>query len=618
MALDVRQKVLSALLTVAQDADPTTGRVKGDDVNALAAAVGAIDVEGDPTSAAAAKQIGDRIQFDSKIDDFDVPVLQSAAKALQAALGGGSAMGPLDRALTKAAVPTVNVTPGKLGLDVDLRNVGDASQTSFPAVSRLTLKGKLPETALLAVHPDRIKVKDVQVGGQSVPFKVEQGRLSFKPGTQKDVTVSYDLTPQFITKDEDWQAATGLIVDRRDPKNVQIASLLWPYNTDQLFPSNPDPAVGLTAKVNVQSPTGFVTNATHEDKLVPSYDVAIRSSNNMKEIEGPTTASGTKLNFWVYKDHALRPDADFKASLENTAKHVAEIERILKTKYPDKEINFQETTGGLGGMEHQGMPFIYDGAIADTSKIGNGLFLDPSHETDHAYFGNGVRIKDWPNFSLSEGFVEYLTYRGEKAAKGNAEFKNELELSKDGLSRYLIRSPANLVTPKGGDINEYFTNSPYELGSWCLRMIECKLGTDTFDNLLAEFYHAHDRKAASLSDWAGFLTKKTGQDFNAFYQAWGTIKGVPNYELAFTPSGNSVDLAFRGLNVKLPAGTTVPVKLEGANGESKTLSVTPDNGDFTDGAHHATLDAGFPVTKVTMDPDETVLANFTTGTPIAQ
>ena len=592
--------------------------MKGDDVTALASAVGAVDAQNDPIAAAAAKQIADLIQFDSKIDDFEAPVIRNAAKTLQAMIESGGDLATIDRAVTKAAVPTVNVTPGKLGLDVDLRNVGDASQTAFPSVSRLTLKGKIPETALLAVNPDRIKIKDVQVSGKSVPFSVTQGRLSFQPGAQKDVTIAYDLTPQFITTDDDWQAATGLIVDRRDPKNIQIASLLWPYNTDQLFPSNPDPAAGLTAKVNVQAPTGFVTNATHADKLVPSYDVAIRSSNNMKEIEGPTTPSGTKLNFWVYKDHGLRPDADFKASLDSTAKHITEIERILKAKYPDKVINFQETTGGLGGMEHQGMPAIYDGAITDTSKLGNALLDDPAHEADHAYFGNGVRIKDWPNFTLSEGFVEYLTYRGQKAAQGDAYFKNDLELSKDRLSRSLARSPATLVTPKGGDINEYFTSIPYELGSWCLRMIECKLGTDTFDNLLAEFYHAHDRKAASLSDWAGFLTKKTGTDFNAFYQAWGTLNGVPNYELAFASSGNSVDLAFRGLNVKLPAGTTVPVKLEGANGESKTLAVTPDNGDFTDGAHHAILDAGFPVTKVTMDPDETVLANFTTGTPIAQ
>src|SRR5262249_24339860 len=146
-----------------------------------------------------------------------------------------------------------------------------------------------------------------------------------------------------------------------------------------------------------------------------------------------------------------RPDAHRRRVREGAPEDrggLMEVERILGVKFPEQKIEFQQTPGGGGGMEHQGLPFVYDGAVADRSRSSNGLFFDPMHEAIHTFFGYGVRIGGWADFTVSEGFVEYLTYRADKKSMGTPEFKRELDQSKVQLSLALDRTPAPLVTPK--------------------------------------------------------------------------------------------------------------------------------------------------------------------------
>src|SRR6185503_12144010 len=56
--------------------------------------------------------------------------------------------------------------------------------------------------------------------------------------------------------------------------------------------------------------------------------------------------------------------------------------------------------GAYGGMEHH--PFFH---------VAKDAFADPvvhAHEAAHGWFGDGVRIRCWEDFVLSEGTVSYL------------------------------------------------------------------------------------------------------------------------------------------------------------------------------------------------------------------
>ena len=226
--------VLDTLLTAARNVDVKSGFLRPVDLADLGKAAAGYDALKEPIPAAAAKQLWDRLQFDSKIDDFDKPALLEAARALKAMTPGeaGPTLSALAAALKAAAIPQANLSPRRMDMSLDMSAVQDPNVSQFNAVTRYQLQGKIPSQALLAVNPDRLQITSVKVGGQSVPFEVAHGRLAFETHGQKNVELEHTVKPQFIAGDDDWAAATGLIVDRRNPDDVQTASLTWPYNTD--------------------------------------------------------------------------------------------------------------------------------------------------------------------------------------------------------------------------------------------------------------------------------------------------------------------------------------------------------------------------------------------------
>ena len=77
------------------------------------------------------------------------------------------------------------------------------------------------------------------------------------------------------------------------------------------------------------------------------------------------------------------------------------------------------------------------------------------------------------------------------------------------------------------------------------------------------------------------------------------ITAVPSFQSDVRTVGSKVSVKMSA-STAVPEGIKIPLRLEGANGEKKTVRVDPTK-DFT-------ADAGFPVKKTTWDPDPTTLA----------
>ena len=222
-----------------------------------------------------------------------------------------------------------------------------------------------------------------------------------------------------------------------------------------------------------------------------------------------------------------------------------------------------------------------------------------AHETAHHWFGDNIRIKNWGDFWMSEGFTNYATYRYFRADEGEPKYMSLLDRAKLELRDALEANPHALSAPPDTDVNEIFDSVPYEMGPWMLRMMESELGTGKFDELFKSWYVAKRQTTASTEDWVKFAKEKTGHDFGPFFKSWNALTAVPSYQ-------SDVKLAGSKVAVKLSASTPVPdeikipLRLEGADGQSKTVMVDPKKG--------LTVDAGFPVKKFTWDPERTVLA----------
>ena len=208
--------VVDALLAVAKSFNPKTGLVDPAVVAKLQTAADRIDGKENPIADAAAKQILACVAFDNRFEAPDVTTVLGAVRALQALKpNAGPSLPEITRALRAASIRPATVTLKDLKLSLDLTKVMDPAVTEFPSIAYITLDKPAAGKTKLDVNPDRVTVTDVIVDGKSVPFEIAKGQVVFEAGCASKVEIKSQVKPQFIKTDDDWNSATGLIVDNR-------------------------------------------------------------------------------------------------------------------------------------------------------------------------------------------------------------------------------------------------------------------------------------------------------------------------------------------------------------------------------------------------------------------
>jgi aminopeptidase N len=180
-------------------------------------------------------------------------------------------------------------------------------------------------------------------------------------------------------------------------------TLIWPYHCGNVFPCHTDPGDGMVFDLQLENvPEGQV--AIFPDRIetdAPSYMLAWAVGNYGHEALGATSA-GTRVNvFWL-------PGGKTNA-LAGT-RHLTEVfdwlERTLGPYAFGHEVGSVSAkwgAGALGGMEHHPFWHVADEAMDDEETH--------AHEAAHGWYGDGVRIRCWEDFVLSEGTVSYLAAR---------------------------------------------------------------------------------------------------------------------------------------------------------------------------------------------------------------
>src|SRR5678816_665183 len=138
-----------------------------------------------------------------------------------------------------------------------------------------------------------------------------------------------------------------------------------------------------------------------------------------------------------------------------------------------------------------------------------------AHEAAHGWFGDGVRLKCWEDFVLSEGTVSYLSARAlsvvdpAQATKIWADYKDELDAA--------IAEGGAPAWPTGCnriDIikDKLFTNLPYMEGAFFYKDVASHVGVDVLDGVLGRFYQKFKTKPASMQDMIDAIKADTGFD----------------------------------------------------------------------------------------------------------
>ena len=566
------------------------GRISDADVKALQRAGAAVS---GAQERAAVDGILSFLKHDRELDAFE---LSPVKKALEVLVGVSSGRLPrdLERVLTHA-VPAANVLAKHYELSFDFSKDG----ASFPAKAVVTLEKPAPKVTILEVDPDRLSISKVTVKGREVPFEVKDGRVHVQAKGATALEFTYKVKPQDVRGNA--QTAYGLI---RDKYSGRMWTLTWPYNTGALFPSNSAPKDGATSSVTVKvgggreavaSGSQVGRSSTFEAKAeAPAYAIALYTSKDFEVAHGGHSHGGVAVSSYGAGDSA--PEKAREAYRKAAIDALDFFSQWLGQYDYGPTLKLVELAGGLGGMEHTAAVAIMLNSARDPESARETAV----HETAHHWFGDNIRIATWGDFWMSEGFTNYATYRFFQAKEGDEKFHALLDRAKGEVRAALRDNPHALSAPAHTDVNEIFDSIPYEYGPWILRMVEQKIGREPFDALLKDWFAQKRQTDVSTDEFVAFVKDRTGQDLSTFFKEWNAITRVPRLDGEVALDGTTAKVSLKA-EAGIPSGIEVPLRLEGAGGQSRTVRVKP--GDAL------TVDAGFEVKRFRWDPERTVLAD---------
>lgn len=364
-------------------------------------------------------------------------------------------------------------------LDVDL-----AART---AVATLELE----HNGNVALEASGLDIGGVRDDRGNRHFSIREGRLLVSR-VQGSLIVSYGFA----------------IHDHSDGLLPGGSTLIWPYFCGNLFPCHSQPADGTTftlalAGVPDNKSAVFAPDIAAE---APPYMLAW-AVGAYQRTELGTTTSGTRVaTYWL-------PNGETAA--KTGTRHLRDVfdwyeQTLGPYTFGDDvaSVSVVWGPGQFGGMEHH--PYWHVAKEAMNDEVTH------AHEAAHGWFGDGVRLRCWEDFVLSEGTVSYLAARALAVTAGPtmeakvwAEYQSELESAEaDGGAPAWPRGCNQIDILK----DNLFTNLPYMEGAFFYRDVAAQVGVDVLDGVIARFYRAHVGRAASMQDMVDAIAADTGFD----------------------------------------------------------------------------------------------------------
>jgi hypothetical protein len=156
------------------------------------------------------------------------------------------------------------------------------------------------------------------------------------------------------------------------------------------------------------------------------------------------------------------------------------------------------------------------------------------HEAAHGWFGNGVRLRCWEDFVLSEGTASYLAARvleevGAPALAAAVWASYETEASDPALQRGRAwpesRCQIDILDPA----LQLPSRLPYVKGALFYRALEARIGRPALDQGLQTFYERWSGEAASMQDLLDVMREVSGYDPGSCARSWLQEPGTPAY-----------------------------------------------------------------------------------------
>jgi methionine-rich copper-binding protein CopC len=252
-----------------------------------------------------------------------------------------------------------------------------------------------------------------------------------------------------------------------------------------------------------------------------------------------------------------------------------------------------------GGMEHQTM-------------TGQGTFSEAVsvHELAHQWWGDHVTCKTWSDIWLNEGFADYseaLWFERKAGSTGLPALKSAM-----AARRPAAGSDTVYVANPSTDARIFQTSTTYYKAGWVLHMLRHCVGDQAFFDILAAYRAAFAGSAATTDDFRAVASGVVGKDLSTFFSQWVFGTGEVAYASGFdniTVNGQRYARVHIRQTQSAAYGTNgrfempVDVALAGAAGSATTVVQN------TRTLQHYVIPVTQPITGVTLDPDDWILAS---------
>jgi hypothetical protein len=306
-------------------------------------------------------------------------------------------------------------------------------------------------------------------------------------------------------------------------------TFIWPYYCGNLFPCHSSPADGLRMTLAVSAPLSSGMRLVYPTVIpadAPSYMLAWASGAYAYSDLGITRA-GTRVGAWIL--------AGDEAAAASGTTHLKDYFDWYEQNLGPYSFGSQVAVvdvdwggGSYGGMEHH--PFWHVGS-ADLSEHNT-----QAHEPAHGWYGNGIRLRCWEDFVLSEGTVSYLAARVIGAVEGTSAEQAEWTAYQNELTQ-AVQSGDTQAWPTGcNQINIVRSGLdsliPYMKGAFFYKRLEDALGGGSAGqaavlSVLARFYQARKGGAAGMQDMLDAIRSDTGFDPTPLADTWLRGLGIP-------------------------------------------------------------------------------------------
>jgi len=260
---------------------------------------------------------------------------------------------------------------------------------------------------------------------------------------------------------------------------------------------------GMLALMSAENPQQISADGMYHFKMeqpIPSYLMSMAAGDIAFKAVGKETGVYAEPS---YVDACAEELSDMQAMLESAEKLYG------KYQWGRYDVIVLPPSFPFGGMENPRITFATPTIIAGDKS----LVALVAHELAHSWSGNLVTNATWNDFWLNEGFTVYFENRIMEAVYGKdyadmlkvLEYESLVEtvndFGKDSADTHLR------LHLEGRDPDEGVSDIAYNKGAYFLRLLESKVGRETWDKFLNQYFSENAFRVMTTDAFIVYLNK---------------------------------------------------------------------------------------------------------------